>query len=80
MILSPDKCCYLNLGFNEAFQDFPLNNFITENVTEEMVLGIVIDNKQNFKSLLNNICTKTNQKISTLLRTSELRTLIIRKN
>ena len=39
MILSPDKCYYLDIGFNEPFLDFSLNDFTTENITEEKILG-----------------------------------------
>ena len=75
MILSPDKCYYLTLGFNELFPDFSFNDTTIENVTEEKILGIVINNKLNFKSRLNNIRKTINQKTSALPRTSKLATL-----
>ena len=58
MVLSPDKCYYLILGFSESFPDFSFNDLTTENVTEGKILGIVIDNKLNFKSHLINTWKK----------------------
>ena len=39
MILSADKCYYLNIGFNEPFLDFSLTDFATENITKEKIIG-----------------------------------------
>ena len=58
MVLIPDKCHFLALGFNEPFQDLAFNDTTIENNTEEKILGIVIDNKLNFKSHLKNVCKK----------------------
>ena len=69
MVLNAGKCHFLTVGFNESFLDFFLNGTITENVTEEKILGIVIDNKLNFKLHLKNICKKGYQKLSALART-----------
>ena len=56
MALSPEKCYYLTLGFNEPFPDFSFNDIIIGNVTEEKIVEIVIDKKLTLKSHLNNIC------------------------
>ena len=45
MILNPDKCYFLTLGFQDVQPNFSYNNFTTKNVSEEKVLGITIDNK-----------------------------------
>ena len=50
MVLKADKCHFLTVGFNEPIPDFSLNNTTIKNVTKEKILGIVIDNKLNFKS------------------------------
>ena len=71
MVLNPDKCHFLTLGFNEPFADFSFKNTIIKNATEEKTLEIVIDNNLNFKSHMKKICEKTNQKLSTLSRISD---------
>ena len=43
MVLNPDKCHVLTLGFNKPFPDFSFENTIIK-VTEEKIFGIVIDN------------------------------------
>ena len=45
-----------------------------KSVTEEKILGIVIDNKVSFKLCLKNICKKTDEKLSALLKILELTT------
>ena len=76
MVYKPDKGHLLTLGFNEPFPDIVLNNNIIENLTEEKIL----ENKLHFKSLLKNICIKSNQKLSALSRISKLKTLNQRGN
>ena len=50
MVLNPDKCHYLTLGFKKPSPDFSFENAIIKKVTEEKIFGIVIDNNLNFKS------------------------------
>ena len=71
MVLNPGKCHFLTLGFNKPLPDFSFKNTIIKNVTDEKILGIVIDNNQ-----INNkkICEKANQKLSALARISKLTT------
>ena len=59
MILNPDKCYFLILGFQDAQPNFSYNKITIKNVSEEKILGITIDNKLTFKSLLKNICKKS---------------------
>ena len=54
MVLNADKCHSVTVGFNESFPDFSFNYTTVGNVTEENILGIVIDNNLNFKSHLKN--------------------------
>ena len=79
MLLNPDKCHFLTLGFNKPFSDFSFKNTIIKNVTDKKILGIVIDNNLNFKSHRKNICEKANQKFSALARISKLTTPTHRK-
>ena len=52
MVLNPDKCHFLTLGFNKPFPDFSFENTIIKNDTEENILEIVIDNNLHFKSYM----------------------------
>ena len=72
MILNPDKCYFLTLGFQDAQPNFSHNNIIIKNVSEEKILGITIDNKLTFKSHLKNICKKSNQKLNALARITKI--------
>ena len=51
-VLNADKCHFLTVGFNEPFSVFSFNDTTVENASEEKMLGIVIDNKLNFRSHL----------------------------
>ena len=66
MVLNPDKCHFMTLGFQDQNFDFHYKNVVTRNSAEKKVLGITIDNKLNFKSHIINICTDVNQKLSAL--------------
>ena len=68
VILNPDKCYFLTLGFQDAQPNFSYNNIAIKNVSEEKILGITIDNKLTFKSHLKNIYKKANQKLNALAR------------
>ena len=47
-VLNAGECHFLPVGFNESFPDFSISNTTIENVTEQNILGIVINNKLNF--------------------------------
>ena len=64
MVLKASNCHFLTVGFIESFPDFSFNDTTIENVAEEKILGIVNENKVNFKSHSKNICKKANQKLS----------------
>ena len=79
MVLNPDKCHFITLGFNKPFPDFSFKNTIIKNVTEEKILRILIDNNLNFKSHMKKIYEKAKQKLSALARISKLTTPTERK-
>ena len=56
MILNPDKCYSLTLGFQDAQPKFSYDNIKIKKVSEEKILSIAIGNKLTFKSHLKNIC------------------------
>ena len=64
IVLKASNCHFLTDGFIESFPDFSFNDTTIENVAEEKILGIVNENKVNFKSHSKNICKKANQKLS----------------
>ena len=74
IVLNQNKCHFLTLGFNKLFPDFSFENTIIKNVTEEKILGIVIENNLNFKSCMKKICEKADQKLSALAIISKLTT------
>ena len=65
-VLNAGECHFITVGFNESFPDFSFSDTTIENVTEQNILGIVIDNKLNFYVSFKNICKKANQKLSPL--------------
>ena len=71
LVLNPNKYHFLTLGFNKPFPGFSFENTIIKNVMEEKVLGILIGNNLNFKSHMEKICEKANQKLSTLAKISK---------
>ena len=79
MVLNPDKCHFITLGFNKPIPDFSFKNTIIKNVTEEKILRILIDNNLNFKSHMKKICEKAKQKLRALARISKLTTPTERK-
>ena len=49
MVLNPDKCHFMTLGFTNPLPDVSYKDVIIKNTTQERVLGITIDSKLNFK-------------------------------
>ena len=80
MILNPDKCLFLTLGFQYAQPNFSYDNITIKTLSEEKILSITIDNKFTFKSHLKNIRKKANRKLNALVRITELTSLFQRKN
>ena len=70
MVLNPDKCHVMTLGFQDQNFDFHYKNLVIRNSTEEKILGITMDNKLNSRSHYISICTVANQKLSACCRIS----------
>ena len=79
MVLNPDKCHFLTLGFSKQFPDFSFKNTAIKKVIEEKIIWITINNNLNFKSHMKKICEKVNQKLSALARIPKLTTPTQRK-
>ena len=50
IILNPDNCYFLTLGFQDAQCNFSYDNITINDVSDEKILGITIDNKLFQKS------------------------------
>ena len=68
MILNADKCHFMCLGEDTETETFIFNNFIFNKSNEDKILGITIDKKLTFKSHIEILCRKANQKVEALLR------------
>ena len=66
--IKPKKMSLHVHGRNTENDKFKLDNWLLENSKEELVLGIIIDNKLAFDSHIKNICRKAGQKLGALLR------------
>ena len=55
-------------GQNTANERFVYDNIELKNSKKEKILGVIIDNKLRFKSLVKNLCKKASQKVSALSR------------
>ena len=79
MILNPDKCYFLTVGFQDAHPNFSYDNIAIKNLSEEKKLGFIIDKKLTFKSHLENICKKANQKLTAVARITKFTSRLQRK-
>ena len=70
MVLNPDKCHFMTLGFEDQNFDFHYENVVIRNSAQEKILEITIDNKLNFKFHIISICTVANQKLSAFCKIS----------
>ena len=66
MKANPDKYHFLLTGENE--QTFSINDVLIKSSRVEKLLGITIDNKLNFQTHTNNLCSKVSQKLNALTR------------
>ena len=67
MMLNAGKCHFMCLGNNAENEAVLFHNILRENSKEQKNLGVIIENKVNFKSQL---CKKPSQKIAALSRFS----------
>ena len=70
MVLNAGKCHFMCLGNNTENETFLFHNILMENSKEQKILGVIIDNKLNFKSHINELCKKASQKVAALSRLS----------
>ena len=70
MVLNAGKRHFMNLGSNTENETFLFYSILIENSKEQKIIGVIIDNKLNFKSHINELCKKSSQKIAALSRLS----------
>ena len=70
MILNPNKCHSMCIGKNTESDVFKFENVCLENTKEELIVGIIIDNKLSFDSHIKSMCREAGQKLSALSRIS----------
>ena len=70
IVLNAGKCNFMCLGNNTENEIFLFHNILMKNRKEQNILGVIIDNKLNFKSHINEFCKKTSQKVAALSRLS----------
>ena len=63
-VLNPDKCHFMTLGIKNDLPDFTYNNSIIKNCASEKLLGVIIDNKLDFKEHLTKVCKNANLKLN----------------
>ena len=64
------KCHFMCLRNNTENETFLFHNILMENSREQKIIGVIIDNKLNFKSHVSELCKKASQKIAALSRLS----------
>ena len=70
LVLNPGKCHFMCLKNNTENETFLFFNILMENSKEQIILGVTIDNKLNFKSHISELCKTSSQKIAALSRLS----------
>ena len=79
MVLNPGKCHYMSFGNISNDDDIILNEKCIKRSTEQVLLGITIDDKLNFKSHIGSLCRKTGAKLNALARVSNEVTFLQRR-
>ena len=63
MILHPGKCHYIVIGDDNPFLKTILNNVKIASSNEEKLLGILLNSKSNFESLITSLCKKAGRNL-----------------
>ena len=70
MALNAGKCNFMCLGKDTGNETFIFKGLVMKNSKEQKILGVMIDNKLNFKSHIKNLCKKALPEIGALSRLS----------
>ena len=66
-VLNAEKCYFMCLENNAENETFLIHNILMENSQEQKILGVIIDNKLNFKSHISELCKKLLRKLQLYL-------------
>ena len=66
MALNAGKCHFMCLGNNTENETFLFHNILMENSKEQKLVGVIIDNKLNFKCHVSELSKKPSQKVAAL--------------
>ena len=67
LVLNPGKCHFMCLENNTENETFLFYNILMENSKEQIILGVTIDNKLNFKSHISELCKRLLRKLQLYL-------------
>ena len=67
MVLNAGKRHFMNLGSNTENETFLFYSIPIENSKEQKIIGVIIDNKLNFKSHISELCKKLLRKLQLYL-------------
>ena len=70
MMLNAGRCHFMCLENNTENETFLFKNYLMENSNEQNILGLIIDNKLNLKSHIDQLCKNVSQKFGALCRLS----------
>ena len=70
MLLNAGKYHFMCLENNAENETFLFSNILMKNSKEQKIIGVLIDNKLNFKSHISELCKKASQEIAALSRLS----------
>ena len=70
LVLNSGKCHFMTLVILNTFPKFKCKNIAIKNSASEKLLGVIIDNKLDFKEHLKTVCKKVNLELHALNRTS----------
>ena len=66
MVFNAGKCHFMCLWNKTENETFLFHNILMENSKEQKIIGVVIDNKLNFKSHVSELCKTASQKVTVL--------------
>ena len=67
MVFNAGKRHFMNLGSNTENKTFLFYSILIENSKEQKIIGVIIDNKLNFKSHISELCKKLLRKLELYL-------------
>ena len=79
MVLNPGKCHYMSFDKIDNDNGIFLEKSYIKRSCEQVLLGITIDEKLNFKSHIGSLCRKTGAKLNALARVSNEVTFLRRR-